>query len=295
MYGSAVSAFFKRFAVKFIEVVGAGIATALSGYLLAHFSGYWSSPPPAPMTPPTVQVAPGSTSVVTKSQRSPAGQAASAETKDPRTAGTNASSAAQATRGNVNAKEPAPSRKQASGDARSAEAKPAVETKSQPPLEAKPRETESVEAQVRAALANIDASRPSVPPVEAPSSHQADIPLSSAAVAAEPRPAESPVASVTPSPPAEDVAPPQAQQAAKEPEPLAPVEIKSMPVAGVDSTAPSAPAAKARKEAEEGAREPVEEDKNLLTALKKIPDLFRPKAAAVDNGDAPRPPRPVGN
>ena len=67
----AVTSFFKRFAVKFIEVVGAGIATALSGYLLAHFSGYWSSPASAPAT---VQVAPNlstgvSTSVVSKSQR----------------------------------------------------------------------------------------------------------------------------------------------------------------------------------------------------------------------------------
>ena len=50
-----VTAFFKRFAVKFVEVVGAGVATALSGYLLAHFSGYWSSPA---STPPAVQVAP---------------------------------------------------------------------------------------------------------------------------------------------------------------------------------------------------------------------------------------------
>ena len=59
----AVTSFFKRFAVKFIEVVGAGIATALSGYLLAHFSGYWSSPASTlPSVPPTVQVAPNTSS-----------------------------------------------------------------------------------------------------------------------------------------------------------------------------------------------------------------------------------------
>jgi hypothetical protein len=43
-----VVSFFKRFTVKFIEVVGAGAATAITGYVLAHFSGYWSAPKPTP-------------------------------------------------------------------------------------------------------------------------------------------------------------------------------------------------------------------------------------------------------
>ena len=82
----AVTGFFKRFAVKFVEVIGAGVATALSGYLLAHFSGYWSSPA---STPPTVQVAPNigagantSTSIVPKSQRIQPAHAASTDAKD---------------------------------------------------------------------------------------------------------------------------------------------------------------------------------------------------------------------
>ncbi len=65
-----------------------------------------------------------------------------------------------------------------------------------------------------------------------------------------------------------------------EPEPLAPVEIKSHPVAAVDASAPVAPA--------------KEEGQDILSMIKKIPDFLRPKPSAAD-GDAPRPPLPVGN
>ena len=40
--------FISRFAVKFVEIVAAGLATAASGYLIAHLSGVLSSPAPAP-------------------------------------------------------------------------------------------------------------------------------------------------------------------------------------------------------------------------------------------------------
>jgi len=40
--------FISRFAVKFVEIVAAGLATAASGYLVAHLSGVLSSPAPAP-------------------------------------------------------------------------------------------------------------------------------------------------------------------------------------------------------------------------------------------------------
>ena len=145
----AVTAFFKRFAVKFVEVVGAGIATALSGYLLAHFSGYWSSP--ASM-PPVVQVAPntgtGTTTSVAKSQRSQPAHAASADAKEQRLT-TATAPVAQPARAAVGAKDSASSRKQLPAEV------PAVETK--------PHDEESVEAQVRAALANVDAIIPRRP------------------------------------------------------------------------------------------------------------------------------------
>jgi hypothetical protein len=37
-----------------------------------------------------------------------------------------------------------------------------------------------------------------------------------------------------------------------------------------------------------------EEDRDILSMIKKIPDLLRPKPSAAD-GEAPRPPLPVGN
>src|SRR5262249_61726954 len=42
---------FSRFTVKFIEIVAAGMATAVSGYLIAHVSGFLSSPAPPPILP----------------------------------------------------------------------------------------------------------------------------------------------------------------------------------------------------------------------------------------------------
>jgi hypothetical protein len=40
--------FISRFTLKFVEIVAAGLATAASGYLIAHLSGVLSSPAPAP-------------------------------------------------------------------------------------------------------------------------------------------------------------------------------------------------------------------------------------------------------
>jgi hypothetical protein len=40
--------FVSRFLVKFVEIIAAGLATALSGYLIAHLSGAFSAPVPPP-------------------------------------------------------------------------------------------------------------------------------------------------------------------------------------------------------------------------------------------------------
>jgi hypothetical protein len=42
--------YLRRFAGKFVEIVAAGIGTAVSGYLVAHFAGYFSL-----FTPPAVE------------------------------------------------------------------------------------------------------------------------------------------------------------------------------------------------------------------------------------------------
>ena len=38
--------YFSRFFVKFVEIIAAGLASAISAYLLAHFAGLLSSPTP---------------------------------------------------------------------------------------------------------------------------------------------------------------------------------------------------------------------------------------------------------
>src|SRR5215471_20773468 len=58
---SAEVSYFSRLLVKFIEIIAAGLATAVSGYLIAHLSGALTSPAPIPAAAVN-QVAP-STSV----------------------------------------------------------------------------------------------------------------------------------------------------------------------------------------------------------------------------------------
>ena len=329
----AVTGFFKRFAVKFVEVIGAGVATALSGYLLAHFSGYWSSPA---STPPTVQVAPNigagantSTSIVPKSQRIQPAHAASTDAKDQHVTTANRSivrparavvstkevngkeasakeasakeasakeaSAKEASAKEVSAKEV--SSKEASSKEASAKedgpkelspkevsaSEPAASRKPLPPevpvVDSKPSDEKAIEAEVRAALANVDASRPA--PAEVMPRPSGASPLPPAA-AAQPKPADgAPTpAAVAAVPPVAETAPAPAEKARMEPEPLAPVEIKSHPVAAVDASAPVTPA--------------KEEGQDILSMIKKIPDFLRAKPSAAD-GDAPRPPLPVGN
>lgn len=50
--------FFSRFTVKFVEITAAGIATAVSGYLIAHVGGLLSAAAVAPsVIPATIQAA----------------------------------------------------------------------------------------------------------------------------------------------------------------------------------------------------------------------------------------------
>ena len=90
------------------------------------------------------------------------------------------------------------------------------------------------------------------------------------------------IAAVAVAPPAADPAPQPVQQAPVEPEPLPPVEIKSRPVAAVEASPLPEPAPPAH-----------EEDKGILSTLKKIPEMLRPASGAV-SADPPRPPLPVG-
>jgi hypothetical protein len=51
--------YFSRFLLKFVEIIAAGLATAVSGYVIAHLTGALSFPAPAPApTAAVIQVAP---------------------------------------------------------------------------------------------------------------------------------------------------------------------------------------------------------------------------------------------
>jgi len=267
------SSYLSRFTIKLVEMAAAGIATAVSGYLVAHLGGYLFSSTPAP-APATVQVAPttaGAPKAATTSPRAQPARAASADAGEKRRASApDVGPPAAPVRTTATA---APARKPATTDT-SADA-------------SKASDEDSVEAQVRAALANVDASRPApVPPAAPP--HQADAPPAPVAVAAPP-PADSAAAAgpVEIAPRAADLGSPPVPQAPVQPDPLTTVEIKSRPVVDVGALPAAAPAQK-------DAQENTQDDSGLLSAIKHIPDLLRASSSAPD-GDPPRPPRPVGN
>jgi hypothetical protein len=288
--------------MTFVEVVGAGIATAVTGYLIAHFGGYWSSPTSSPAA---LQSSP-SISVVTKAPRMPAAKPAVVDTAPlPAAAKVDAAPAkdtgpvAPPAHATANAAPATPvARKPAAAEAHAVESR---EAESKPrEAESKPRDKEdsaaSVEERVRAALAKVDASRPPPEPVVVPTpARQIEIlPPPAAVVTAPPvtptasitpRPAEAPPAAIVVPPPA-DITPPAAS-APKAPAPLDAVEIKSQPVAAVDPAAPPATLAPAKDSAQA-------DSGGLLATIKKIPEMFRPPAGATTS-DPPRPPMPVGD
>ena len=160
--------YFSRFAVKFAEILGAGIATAVSGFLVAHLGGYLSWPAKPPV--PTVAVeAPISSSARTPDRpRSRTTASAPAEThaasddraaEPPHAAAKPVEVSTPATTAVVpvdnddkRSRSGVPSRKPVA-DAHAV--KPAPHENA----EAKAHDQEAVEDQVRAALANVDASR----------------------------------------------------------------------------------------------------------------------------------------
>jgi len=76
------ASFFSRFTMKFVEVIGAGIATAVTGYLIAHLGlgGLWSTPARTPeVAPAAVQMTPAVSSVPKSARASPAQPPAAVE------------------------------------------------------------------------------------------------------------------------------------------------------------------------------------------------------------------------
>ena len=351
--------FISRFFYKLLEIMGAAVATAVSGYLVAHLGGFLPSQTHAP-TPPAVAVAPSERPVpksvpanalasqpatppqATQSAAAPASPDADRRTGQPQQEATG--SAAQPVRKTAKAPpaQPQPRKPGKSETATAAteanrpretiEAKPreAAEAKPRETVEAKPREAaeakpreaedkESVEARVRAALANVDANRPAptdVPPRrgdgQAPAaqsrpaetspnttaaipSRPLDLPPASVGPGVQPRSADvgspaqqptaqpaaiqSPATQTAPTPAAPLQVAPVQPTSSQQPDALTTVEIKSRPVATIDPA--TAPEAAPQQQEERG----------VLSVFKRIlPDLRRP--ASTD--EAPRPPASVG-
>jgi len=282
---------FSRLAGKFFEIVAAGIATAVSGYIVAHLGGFLSSPA---TTPAAVTPAP-STAVVSKPshvQPAPPVAADAGEQRPTPAPAPDIKSPAAAPVTTASVPPTAPARKQRSGAVRNVEpadkprAADTAEKRSTDAAADKPRDNESVEAQIRAALANVDASRPPAETLTRPTANPVAAPP---AAALQPKPADIPPGAVASTPRAIEAAPqsvvtqPAVQQTPVQPDALPTVEIKSRPVATVDAEPPGQSAAAG---ADDG-----QEDKGPFSALKKI--LLR--AAGPEPADqAPRPPQPVG-
>ena len=316
--------FISRFFYKLLEIMGAAVATAVSGYLVAHLGGFMPSRTQAP-TPPAVAVAPSEQhhpAAKVVPANAPASQPATSPQPIQSTAAPappeapdhkaqsqpDTTGSAQASRKGANSKAAAaPARKSGKSETVATEANRSRETpdaKSRETAEAKPRETtdtkpreaedkESVAAQVRAALANVDAGHPAPSaqprPGETPPNTPAAFP---------PRPLDPPTASVGPGvqPRSADLSSPTQQPTApaqptplqvapvqptppQQPDALTSVEIKSRPVATIDTT--SAPEA----------APPPQEERGVLSVFKRIlPDLRRP----ASSDEAPRPPASVG-
>ena len=326
-------AYFSRFALKFAELLGAGIATAVSGYLVAHLGGYLSWPAKAPVPTAAIEAPAGGTARTPDRPRDRAAASAPTEThaapddraKEPARA---AAKPAEVSTPVTTAAVPADN-----DDKRShgASRKPAAEAHAAKPAphettEAKTPAQEAVEDQVRAALANVDASRtpapntptpaattpapqtaaiPQPPPIPAPSnpatpasapttvlSAPPPVPVAVAVPAAPPLGIQNAasVAATTPSAPVAVSASPQ--QTPAEPGPLTTVEIKSLPVAGIGETSSGAQAtADANNEPDGKAK--GETDKGFFSIIARLPEMLRTNVHPP-SGDPPRPPMPVG-
>ena len=247
--------YFSRFFGKFAEVIAVGLATAVSGYLFAHLGGLLSSPGPT-----AIQIAPTAGGMSGKQLAEPT-PPVSAEAKEQRLAPPPPPLPAQRT---VNTAKAVPPPKHVKTDTSA--------------TESKPRDEKSVEARVRAALANIDAN-PSAPPVVPP--YQANVGPEPAALGALPRPVDGPFAVGTV---------PVVPRAADQPRPLqqAPLiavernERKSPPVAAIEVLPAPWPA------------RPVEENNGFSAPEQIISDPLPPYPPPEPTGEVPRPPMPVG-
>ena len=265
--------YFSRFLVKFVEIIAAGFASAISAYLLAHFGGVLLSYP----TPASAPVTPTASLLADSVRAQPIPRLAAAPVNERRAV---PQKDIDAPAGAANAGKEAktlPLRKHAKTAASVAEKGP--------------RGQKSVEVLTRAALANIDADRPA--PVDAPigpglndtrarvdaiQPRQAGVPPRQADVVQRPGDLPPPAAAINAAQPAADT---QLQPVQPRPAIGTHLQPRSPTVRATVDPPPSGAAPQPS---------PADQDKDVFSALKRIPDLLRPP---MPIGEAPRPPMPV--
>jgi hypothetical protein len=267
--------YFSRFFVKFVEIIAAGLASAISAYLLAHIGGLLLSSPTPASAPAQTAVQVGPTESLRAQPTPPVAAAADARVAQPaQKAGKDAKAL--------------PPRKHTKTDTSVAEKEP--------------RGQKSAEALVRAALANVDANRPAPadvliggPGITDTRSAPVDVQPGQAAVPSRqadvvPRQVDIPprAAAINAAPHAADV----------QPQPVLP-----HPATGADlqrhspdvrATVDSLPASASPPLEIAAPRPPAaDQDKGVFSALGRIPDLLRPDPPPA-TGETLRPPMPVG-
>jgi hypothetical protein len=258
--------YLSRFLLKFVEIIAAGVATAVSGYLIAHLSGVLSSPAP---TGAAIQGAPAAnvqsslpaqpitpTSGDASERRvAPQEGAHAAAVSQPAAPSqeVNASPVVQPAHSSANTTKMTAARKHSETATSAAESK---------------RDQESFVARVRSALGNADRT-------DSIDAHQSGVSRGPATMT--PPPASSGAVASAPSG-ATELRPATVQQGSQqaplEPNPLTTVEINSRPA----TAAQSSPAAS-----------PVTE----IDGLSPLEQMLRHDPLTGTN-DAPRPPMPVG-
>ena len=268
--------YFSRFLVKFVEIIAAGLASAISAYLLAHFGGVLLSYP----TPASAPVTPTASLLADSVRAQPIPRLAAAPVNERRAV---PQKDIDAPAGAANAGKEAktlPLRKHA---------KTATSV-----AEKGPRGQKSVEVLTRAALANIDANRPA--PVDAPigsglndtrarvdaiQPRQAGVPPRQADVVQRPGDLPPPAAAINAAQPAADTQ-------------LQPVQPRPAIGTNLQPGSPDVPVTMDPQPSSSTPQPtPADQDKDVFSALKRIPDLLRPDPPTA-TGEAPRPPMPVG-
>lgn len=211
--------YFSRFLVKFIEIIAAGLATAASGYLIAHLSGALSSPAATPAAAVN-QVTPSTSmpSIIPLQPNSPVSLDTNNQPSAPQQV--SPSPVAQPGQTMADTKKMEGPRKRVENATNAAESN---------------HQRKPLLARARAALANVDAKR--TDPLNEVAPNPVDLTRPGAAMA-QPQPITAPPAITNPPVTAGEVRSAPSQDTPIDPKPLPRVEVTSRPI--VEPLAPSA-------------------------------------------------------